>query len=335
MAVCVCLRAIQPKLQMAVRVSCYRGLPLCCHGTPQCDPPFKPAFHFHWACVRESLIICGASCRSLDREVQMVVVGMHLLQLDFKYLTLLSTYFMNQMQADHHLLHRSNSQTNKAKVWCMYSHISSVSSPVETSSANPGRWSLRRSCLSLSCFLSLCRCRLSLVHIGSWRLVCSKCCRRRAPTGAVCSPHLLQKKKKKKIGVVLAGDVGRGSCWYRDAEPRLAWRRKKKGATQLSGNYAQPADEEPRVKTQLMQGEEVSQGVCSLFSQLIPRPPSEKRDGLRWDGTGWESWGCHKVAPRSQRVSIIEGAICLQDDFSLIQHKTDVKVGIFSTSTVT
>lgn len=55
-----------------------------------------------------------------------------------------------------------------------------------------------------------------------------------------------------------------------------------------------------RGETQLMQGEEVSESVCSLFSQLIPRPPSRERDGLRWDEQDGSTAG-HKVAPRSQK----------------------------------
>lgn len=66
--------------------------------------------------------------------------------------------------------------------------------------------------VAVCCFL-LYNCCLSLVHDGSWRLACSKSCRRLAHTCAVCSPHLM------KIKVVLLPDAPGGTVRNNHRKP--------------------------------------------------------------------------------------------------------------------
>lgn len=131
------------------------------------------------------------------------------------------------------------------------------------------------------CFLLLYNCGLSLVHDGSWRLACSKCCRRLAPTGAVCSPHLIKTK------VVLVGDVASRSWLYCAQHPaRKIPIGRKKRATWLLRNYARPADEEPR-------GNSTDAGWGSIIGCLqfvfpTHTTPTEQREG--WAALGYTEW---------------------------------------------
>lgn len=299
MAVCVCLRAIQPKLQMAVWVSCYTGLPLCCHGTPQCDPhpPFKPAFHFHWACLRESIIMCGASCRSLDREVQMVVVGMHLLQLDFKYLTFLSTHFRYRYRWTKCKLTEKERSSPPASVKLSDKQSQSVMHVLTylLSFFSGGDflsqpWKMISPPLMFVTVLFPLALPLPSVT-STYRLL--KACLFKVLSASGSHWCSLLPPFGNKIGVVLAGDVGRGSCWYRDAEPRLAWRRwrrrrKKKRRNSALGELRTASWRGAAGKNSTDAGWGSITG-CLQFVFPTHTTPTEPKEG--WAALGWNRMG--------------------------------------------
>lgn len=155
---------------------------------------------------------------------------MHLLQLNFKYLS------FTERQVNY-TRHRARETKRKCEsltyLLSFFSGGDFLSQPWKTISP-PLMF------VSVCSFLSLYRCRLAT---STWRLLnarCSKCCRCSALAGAVCSPHLV------KIRAVLTGDVvsRRNPVMAQGATARKTSVGEKKSA--LLGNYAEPAEEEPR-----------------------------------------------------------------------------------------
>lgn len=121
--------------------------------------------------------------------------------------------------------------------------------------------------------------RQSLEHDGSWRLACSKSCQQSGRTAAACCLHW------RKTKAAQSADVAGHSCYFGCAMtiaemPNREGKENRQDATQV---WCAHWDKQQSRKNSADVGRGSTVGCLQFVFQLIPRPPSEGRDGQLWD----------------------------------------------------